>query len=157
MTVVVKSVESRTVGGLTDFKFLFFLQKFQRGLLILGKNKLINAKTFKLVGDVFANILFEVVDVILSVKSGHFFFAGMAGMVHVQFPKMGSNLLVKSSINDEIMRHGDSLRPHGMFLGINKFADDGVVKVSNFFVCRIVFQIHTKYLYYDMLTNHSKL
>jgi hypothetical protein len=54
------------------------------------------------------------------------------------------NLLVKPCVDDKIVSHCDSLGPHGMFLGIDEFADDGIVEISDLFVSGIVFNIHVK-------------
>ncbi len=85
LAVIIKTIESGTVCWFPDFEFLFFLQKFQWGLLILGKRILINAKTVELVGNVFTNILLEVINVILCMESGHFLFTGVARMINIQF------------------------------------------------------------------------
>jgi hypothetical protein len=51
-------------------------------------------------------------------------------------------VLIKSCIDNKIVCHSNTLRPHRMFFGINKFADNWIVKISNLFICRIVFEIH---------------
>lgn len=57
LTIIIQSIEGRTICWLSNFELLFFLQKFQTPFLILWESKLINPKAVKLVGNVLTHIL----------------------------------------------------------------------------------------------------
>lgn len=93
LTIVVKSIESWTVSGFSDLKFLFVLQKFKANIGILRENELVNTEIVEFVRNIFAYVLFQVVNVILAVKSAHFLFACVTGMVNVKFSEFQEKYL----------------------------------------------------------------
>lgn len=58
-------------------------------------------------------------------------------------------LLIKACINDKVMCHSDTLWSHWMLLCIYEFANNRIVKISNFFICGVVFDIHVNIINID--------
>lgn len=62
----------------------------------------------------------------------------MSCMVDVELSFITKEVLVKACVDDQIVGHSDALWTHGVLFGIDELADDRIVKVCDFFVCRIV-------------------
>lgn len=93
LAIVVKSIESWTVSGFSDLKFLFVLQKFKANIGILRENELVNTEIIEFVWNILAYVLLQVVYVFLAVKSPHFLFACVTGMVNVKFSEFQEKYL----------------------------------------------------------------
>lgn len=106
---VVEAIEGGTVGGLADLESLSLLKVLKPARVGGGVGEAVDAHAGQLAGDVLADELLEVVEVVLRVEAPHLITACLPRVVDVQVP-------VESSVDNQGVRHGNALRLHRMLL-----------------------------------------
>jgi hypothetical protein len=132
---IVEPIEGGTIGGLAYLKPLALLEVFQSAGVGGGVGEAIDAHIVKLAGDVPADELLEVVEVVLRVKARHLVAAGLPRVVDVQ-------VAVEASVDHQGVRHGDPLRLHRVLLRVDELAEVLVVEVGHL---ALPLPIHSQY------------
>lgn len=135
MTEVIKTIKSRTVCGLAHFKLLPFLEKLQPFIFLERIKKAINGGAEGgIVGGqpdgvvlghhIFADILFQIVDILLVVESAHLLLVSIASMVDIQFA-------VQACRGNERVSHGDALWLHGVVFRVTELPERRVIEIGH--------------------------
>ena len=75
MAKIIEAIEGWAISRLTHFEFLSLLEKLKGARVVRRVSKAINSHIGKLVGNVPANELFKIIEVLFRMKASHLFTA----------------------------------------------------------------------------------